>query len=79
MVIQGERRPQILDSDGDGLFWISTLKTWIHLLRIASSTSKAVPVSYSTQSPGYLQLFWVRHSFTYGAFTHCFRNAEVYK
>lgn len=79
MVIQGERRPQTLGSDGDGLFWISTLKTWIHLLRIASSTSKAVAVSYSTQSPGYLQLSWVQHSFTYGAFTHCFRNAEVYK
>lgn len=46
-------------------------KKWIYLLRITSSTSKAIAVSHKVQSLGCLQFSYVRHCFAYGTFICC--------
>lgn len=72
--VHSERRLQILDINGHGLFGSSTLKKkkkWIHLLRITSSTSNAIAVSHKVQSLRCLQFSHVRHCSAYGTFRCC--------
>lgn len=60
-----------MHSDEDGLFWSSTLKRCIHLLRNPSSTSEAIPMRYKVQCLEHLELSQVQHCFTYRAFKCC--------
>lgn len=71
MAVQRKRRLQALHSDGDGLFWSSTSKKWIHLLRIPSSTSKAIPARHKVRSLEHLQLSKVQHCFAHRALKRC--------